>query len=63
MQFGRAGVLHGGPELRVDFRTFRLDRIGDLRVEEEKFRPEPGKTLKDFLARDDTWLRGKPVEG
>ena len=38
-------------ELRADFRNFRADRM--LRVETltERFAPEPGKTLADFLAR------------
>jgi predicted DNA-binding transcriptional regulator YafY len=38
-------------ELRQDFRTFRVDRILDLTVTGDKFRPEPGRTLPDFLQR------------
>jgi hypothetical protein len=28
-------------------------------VTDERFAQEPGKSLKDFLARDDTWIRGR----
>jgi predicted DNA-binding transcriptional regulator YafY len=38
-------------ELRVDFRTFRADRILALETRAERFEPEPGKTLADYLAR------------
>ena len=50
--------MAGWCELRNDFRTFRLDRIGRFEVAEDRFKPEPGKMLRDFLARDDTWIRG-----
>lgn len=36
-------------ELREDFRMFRLDRIVTL-AELDRFRPEKGKTLQDFVA-------------
>jgi biotin operon repressor len=45
-------------ELCQDFRTFRLDRIDGFSVETDRFRPESGKTLHDFLKRDQTWTRG-----
>jgi len=35
-------------EHRGDFRNFRLDRIEGLRLEAERFRDEPGRTLADF---------------
>ncbi len=38
-------------ELRDDFRMFRVDRMADVRVG-DRFRPEPGRSLRDFLARD-----------
>lgn len=57
--FGPVWVLAGWCELRQGFRTFRLDRISRFKVTGEIFLPEPGKTLKDFLARDDTWTRGR----
>jgi len=56
--FGPVWLLSAWCELREDFRTFRLDRIDDFEVTAERFRPEPGKTLADFLKRDQTWTRG-----
>jgi predicted DNA-binding transcriptional regulator YafY len=38
-------------ELRDDFRTFRLDLITGFSPLEETFKPEPGRTLADLLAR------------
>lgn len=38
-------------ELRGDFRMFRVDRMSDVQVG-ERFRPEPGRTLRDFLASE-----------
>lgn len=58
--FGPVWMLAAWCELRQDFRTFRLDRIDDFRLEEDRFRAEPGKTLHDFLKRDQTWTRGSP---
>ncbi len=57
--FGPVWLMAGWCELRDDFRTFRLDRISQFEARDERFRPEAGKTLKDFLARDDTWVRGR----
>jgi predicted DNA-binding transcriptional regulator YafY len=34
--------------LRDDFRMFRIDRIRSLRVSDERFKAEAGKTLRDF---------------
>lgn len=39
-------------ELRVDFRTFRLDRIETLTVLDETYPQEPGKRLVDYLRRE-----------
>jgi predicted DNA-binding transcriptional regulator YafY len=39
-------------ELREDFRSFRVDRIEQLDVLEERFRDEPGKTLADLFRRN-----------
>ena len=36
-------------EVREDFRSFRVDRITALEVQDERFRDEPGKTLADLL--------------
>jgi predicted DNA-binding transcriptional regulator YafY len=49
--WGAAWTLLAWCELRQDFRSFRLDRIGEAEVTDEPFQPEPGKTLEDFLAR------------
>ena len=57
--FGPVWVMAGWCELRQGFRTFRLDRITRFEVTGTRFPNEPGKTLKDFLARDDTWTRGR----
>ena len=54
--FGPVWLLAGWCELRIDFRTFRLDRIDGFRVEAERFRAEPGRTLNDFLKREHSWL-------
>lgn len=40
-------------ELRDDFRSFRADRFLALETRAERFAPEPGKMLEDFLARYD----------
>jgi predicted DNA-binding transcriptional regulator YafY len=55
--FGPVWMLAAWCELRDDFRTFRLDRIDEFNVREDRFKPEPGKTLHDFLRRDQTWNR------
>jgi predicted DNA-binding transcriptional regulator YafY len=57
--FGPVWVMAAWCELRQGFRTFRLDRITRFEVTATRFPNEPGKTLKDFLARDDTWTRGR----
>lgn len=57
--FGPVWLLAAWCELRNDFRVFRLDRIKDFEVLDDNFRQEPGKMLRDFLARERTWGRGK----
>jgi len=47
--WGAVWTLAAWCELRVGFRSFRIDRIGQLRVLDERFRDEPGKTLADLL--------------
>jgi predicted DNA-binding transcriptional regulator YafY len=37
-------------ELRGDFRVFRLDRIDVLTLTKDRFRDEPGRCLRDYLA-------------
>ncbi|MBN9669685.1 helix-turn-helix transcriptional regulator [Roseibium aggregatum] len=46
--WGKVWTLVAWCELRQDFRMFRLDRIAEIRETGERFRQEPGKTLKDF---------------
>ncbi|MEL6299846.1 MAG: YafY family protein [Pseudomonadota bacterium] len=57
--FGPVWCLAAWCELREDFRVFRLDRVRDLIIHERTFKAEPGRTLREFLARDQTWNRGK----
>ena len=40
-------------ELRDDFRSFRLDRMDELRLLDERFVEEPGKTLDDYFRKMD----------
>jgi predicted DNA-binding transcriptional regulator YafY len=55
--FGPVWLLSAWCELREDFRTFRLDRIDGFAVPGERFKVETGKSLHDFLKRDQTWTR------
>lgn len=51
------GLVYWGPvwslgawcELRQGFRTFRLDRIESLTILDERFTPEPGRTIDDLF--------------
>ena len=36
-------------EQREDFRNFRIDRVLDLQVLDDRFRDEPGRTLPDLF--------------
>jgi predicted DNA-binding transcriptional regulator YafY len=49
--WGRTWTLLAWCELRVDFRSFRLDRISAATPTPRTFADEPGKTLDEFLAR------------
>lgn len=55
--FGPVWLLAAWCELRDDFRTFRLDRMERFAVTSDRFRPERGKLLQDFLKRPQTWTR------
>lgn len=50
--WGKVWTLAAWCEHRQDFRSFRVDRIGSLRVLEERFADEPGRTLADLLRRE-----------
>jgi len=49
--WGRTWTLAAWCELRNDFRNFRLDRTSEAVQLDETFDDEPGKTLRDLLAR------------
>lgn len=49
--YGPKWLLAAWCDLRQDFRSFRLDRIAAVQSIDERFRPEPGRTLADFLDR------------
>jgi predicted DNA-binding transcriptional regulator YafY len=55
--FGPVWLLAAWCELRSDFRTFRIDRIEKFELTTERFKPERGKALQDFLKRPQTWTR------
>ena len=52
--YGPVWLLAAWCELRQDFRSFRLDRMAQLEILNETFRPERGKTIHDFLKRDES---------
>jgi predicted DNA-binding transcriptional regulator YafY len=47
--WGATWSLTAWCELRDDFRSFRLDRMRELRIEEQRFVDEAGRTLEDFF--------------
>ncbi len=64
--WGKMWTLTAWCEMRDAFRTFRLDRMSQLRVIEEKFDNVPGRTLADFLARmaeEERAMSGKRHDG
>ena len=44
-------LLLGWCELRQDFRSFRIDRIGEVEFLAERYHQEPGRRLVDYLKR------------
>jgi predicted DNA-binding transcriptional regulator YafY len=50
--WGSVWTLVAWCELRVDFRSFRVDRIRTCKNAGRKFEPQPGRTLEDFLRRE-----------
>ena len=50
--WGKVWTLAAWCEMRQDFRSFRVDRIGALRALDTRFPDEPGKTLADLLRRE-----------
>jgi predicted DNA-binding transcriptional regulator YafY len=55
--WGNSWSLTGWCEMRDDFRSFRLDRMREMRPLRDRFHDEPGRTLEDYLARqgDQEW--------
>jgi predicted DNA-binding transcriptional regulator YafY len=49
--WGRVWTLTAWDESRGDFRSFRVDRIEEVRARPELFVDEPGKSLADYLDR------------
>ena len=49
--WGRTWTLAAWCELRRDFRNFRLDRVAAAAILDDTFEDEPGKALRDMLAR------------
>lgn len=58
--WGKVWTLVAWCELRQDFRMFRLDRMSQVEETGETFRPEPGKTLKDFYRAMEQQGHGRP---
>lgn len=50
--WGKVWTLAAWCEWRGDFRSFRVDRIAQVRDLGERFADEPGKTLADLLRRE-----------
>jgi predicted DNA-binding transcriptional regulator YafY len=55
--WGNTWSLTAWCELRTDFRSFRLDRVREMKPLRERFHDEKGRTLEDYLARagDTEW--------
>jgi predicted DNA-binding transcriptional regulator YafY len=49
--WGNVWSLAGWCELRQDFRNFRLDRIQQIRLENDTFIDEEGQSLQDFISK------------
>lgn len=49
--WGKVWTLVAWCELRQDFRSFRLDRIEELRISDDSFPQEPSKSLERFLEK------------
>jgi predicted DNA-binding transcriptional regulator YafY len=53
--FGQIWLLAAWCELRLDFRSFRLDRMQSFTVADERFANDAGRTLRDFLKITPDW--------
>lgn len=52
--WGAVWTLAGWCEARAGFRNFRVDRIAELQVLDQRFRDETGKTLADLFRQIET---------
>ncbi len=53
--WGGTWTLGAWCELRGDFRTFRIDRIDDMR-DDGMFADQAGRRLADFVRRMEEWM-------
>lgn len=60
--WGKVWTLAAWCETRQDFRSFRVDRIGALKVLDRRFPDESGKTLADLLRRESDCARSGAVQ-
>lgn len=51
--WGGTWTLVAWCQLRQDFRVFRIDRISNMTLTQTLYRPEPGKTLRDFYRQQE----------
>ncbi len=58
--WGEVWTLVAWCEQRRDFRSFRVDRIQTLLPLDERFADEPGKTLAEFLRREEACVVSAP---
>ncbi len=56
--WGRLWTVTCWCELRSDFQVLRVDRIKEMRLLPELFVEEPGKSLRDFMARENARPEG-----
>ena len=47
--WGQVWTLAAWCESRQDFRSFRVDRISEMAVQDQRFRDEPGRSLADLM--------------
>ena len=61
--WGEVWTLAAWCEAREDFRNFRVDRVQELGVLDQRFRDEPGKTLADLFraVESESSERGRSV--
>lgn len=59
--WGTSWTITGWCELRKDFRSFRPERIAQLKVTAQRYADEPGKDLATFLERMEEQRRDRPT--